>query len=108
MAKRKKPYRGYVCKDVKLKALLLSSFIIIILIVTFGSLLYPSQRRMMMYQATHRDSIEIIFDAMPDNVFESISLKLGDDCADSTYVEEYLNNKEFYDTMPYDSIKIRK
>lgn len=106
--KKKKPYRGYVCKDVKLKAFVLASFIIIITIVAIMSVTYPSKRRILVNEATHQDSIAVIYNEMPDNIFESISLKLGDHCADSMYVKEYLEHKAFYDAIPFDEIRIQR
>ena len=40
-----------------------------------------------------------IWENMPDNIFESISLKLGDGASVEDIAKEYLNNRTKYDTL---------
>jgi hypothetical protein len=43
--------------------------------------------------------------SMRDNVYESITLKLGDGCTVDEIAREYNANKSFYDSMTDDRVK---
>lgn len=43
--------------------------------------------------------------SMRDNVYESITLKLGDGCTVDEIAREYNANKSFYDSMTDDHVK---
>lgn len=49
-------------------------------------------------------SAEIVA-SMRDNVYESITLKLGDGCTVDEIAREYNANKSFYDSMIDDHVK---
>jgi hypothetical protein len=49
-------------------------------------------------------SAEIVA-SMRDNVYESITLKLGDGCTVDEIAREYNANKSFYDSMTDDHVK---
>lgn len=49
-------------------------------------------------------SAEIVA-SMRDNVYESITLKLGDGCTVDEIAREYNANKSFYDSMTDDRVK---
>lgn len=48
---------------------------------------------------TNETSKEYIYASMPDNVFESILLKLGDQASVEEIVDHYLANKKRYDSL---------
>lgn len=50
------------------------------------------------------DSTEIVA-SMRDNVYESITLKLGDGCTVDEIAREYINNKSFYDSINNNNVK---
>ena len=43
---------------------------------------------------------EIVYN-MPQEAYEAITLKLGDGCTDRQIAAEYIDNKEFYDSLSY-------
>lgn len=45
-----------------------------------------------------------VWEEMPDNIFESIALKLGDGCTEIEIAREYLNNREKYDSLGEDTV----
>ncbi|EGN00214.1 hypothetical protein HMPREF1017_00740 [Bacteroides ovatus 3_8_47FAA] len=36
---------------------------------------------------------------MPQEAYETIYLKLGDDCSDKQIATEYMNNRKYYDSL---------
>lgn len=56
------------------------------------------------YPSTVPGSAEIVA-SMRDNVYESITLKLGDGCTVDEIAREYNANKSFYDSMTDDHVK---
>lgn len=56
------------------------------------------------YPSPVHDSTDIVA-SMRDNVYESITLKLGDGCTVDEIAREYNANKSFYDSMTDDRVK---
>lgn len=50
------------------------------------------------------DSTDIVA-SMRDNVYESITLKLGDGCTVDEIAREYNANRSFYDNLKYNEVQ---
>lgn len=51
--------------------------------------------------AGHQDYVEHVYYNMPDQVYEAITLKLGDGASNSEVVREYMDNKQYWDQYDY-------
>lgn len=49
--------------------------------------------------AGNADRTEQIVYTMPQEAYEEIYLKLGNECTDSQIAKEYLSNKHYYDSI---------
>lgn len=56
------------------------------------------------YPSPVHDANDVVA-SMRDNVYESITLKLGDGCTVDEIAREYNANKSFYDSMTDDHVK---
>lgn len=45
------------------------------------------------------DRTEQIVYTMPQEAYEEIYLKLGNNCSDGAIANEYINNREYYDSL---------
>ena len=45
------------------------------------------------------DYTEQVVYTMPQEAYETIYLKLGDGCSDKQIANEYMSNKEYYDSL---------
>lgn len=47
------------------------------------------------------DYEEQVIYTMPQEAYETIYLKLGDGCSNKQIINEYMNNKKFYDSLSW-------
>ena len=48
------------------------------------------------------DYNETVIYNMPDNTYQAIKTKLGEDCSDSQLVDEYQKNRKYWDAIAFD------
>lgn len=48
------------------------------------------------------DYNETVIYNMPDNTYQAIKTKLGEDCSESQLVDEYQENKKSWDSIAFD------
>lgn len=50
------------------------------------------------YAGTQELTEQIVY-TMPQEVYDTICLKLGDKCSDKQIADEYMSNKKYYDSL---------
>ena len=54
------------------------------------------------------DSMEYITDHMPDHIYESVIMTIGENSSSVQIAEEYIQNKQFYDKLTIETIQPRE